>query len=153
MQTVALTLGRGISPGLTLPWRQRLAVHGVLSAGVLGLLLYPASLLVIATATISVMRGAWPSDPLIRILLMLNVANFLAVLLSAVVASLRGLIATRALHLIWHIPMLPLYWGLMSLAAWQALYQFYRRPSIWEKTTHGVARARGRRRRDPIGLL
>jgi glycosyltransferase XagB len=42
--------------------------------------------------------------------------------------------------------MLPAYWALMSLAAWQALFQFYTRPAEWEKTTHGVARDRSSRR-------
>jgi hypothetical protein len=28
----------------------------------------------------------------------------------------------------------------MSLAAWQAAFQLVRRPTMWEKTLHGVAR-------------
>jgi hypothetical protein len=35
----------------------------------------------------------------------------------------------------------------MSLAAWHALVQFFRNPSHWEKTTHGVARQRRARDR------
>jgi hypothetical protein len=35
----------------------------------------------------------------------------------------------------------------MSFAAWQALWQFLRHPSVWEKTAHGVARDR----RTPTG--
>jgi len=34
------------------------------------------------------------------------------------------------------------YWTLMSLAAWQALAQFLKEPSRWEKTRHGGARDR-----------
>ncbi len=142
MQTVALFLGRGISPGLKLPLRQQLAVHGVLTAGVLGLLLYPASLWIIAVALDDALEGSWPTGALPWALLSLNVGNLLAVLLAAIVSSLRGLASARALRLAWHIPLLPLYWALMSLAAWQALFQFFRTPSAWEKTTHGVARGR-----------
>ena len=142
IQTVALCLGRGISPGLKLPLRQQLAVHGILSAGVLGLLLYPASLWVIATALLAVLQGSWPESPMLQILFALNLANLFAVLVAAAVSAVRGLIAARALRLVWHIPLLPLYWALMSLAAWQALFQFFRKPSDWEKTTHGVARRR-----------
>jgi hypothetical protein len=40
------------------------------------------------------------------------------------------------------VPFLPVYWALMSLAAWQALFQLWRQPFSWEKTTHGVARDR-----------
>ena len=98
MQTVALLPRAGHlarSRGCRL--RQRLAVHGVLSAGVLGLLLYPASLLVIADGDpYRRSRGSWPSDPLIRSPARAECrAIFLRVLLAAVVASLRGLAATR----------------------------------------------------------
>jgi hypothetical protein len=142
MQTVALCLGPGISPGLRLPLRQQLALHGILSAGVLGLLLYPASLWVIGVAIDDAIEGSWPTNPLTWALLMLNVGNLVAVLLAAFVSAVRGLASTRALRLIWHIPLLPLYWAPMSLAAWQALYQYFRKPSDWEKTTHGVAHRR-----------
>lgn len=142
MQTVALCLGPGISPGLRLPLRQRLALHGVLTAGVLGLLLYPASLLVIAVAIDDAIEGSWPTSNLAWLLLVLNVGNLAAVLVAALVSAVRGLASVRALRLVWHIPLLPLYWAPMSLAAWQALYQYFRTPSAWEKTTHGLARSR-----------
>jgi len=142
IQTVALCLGPGISPGLRLPLRQQLALHGVLSAGVLGLLLYPASLWVIAVALDDAIEGSWPTSILTWTLLILNVGNLVAVLLAALVSALRGLASARSLHLIWHIPLLPLYWAPMSLAAWQALYQYFLKPSDWEKTTHGVAHVR-----------
>jgi glycosyltransferase XagB len=148
MQTVALCVGPGISPGLRLPLRQQLALHGVLSAGVLGLLLYPASLWVIAVAIDDAIEGSWPTNTLTWLLLTLNVGNLVAVLLAAVVSAARGLTSAGSLRLIWHIPLLPLYWAPMSLAAWQALYQYFREPSAWEKTTHGVARCR-RARRSP----
>jgi len=70
------------------------------------------------------------------------------VLLAAMVSALRGLFLVGSLSLVWRIPMLPIYWGLMSLAAWQALFQFFRSPSAWEKTAHGVAR----RRRTPVSF-
>ncbi len=138
MQTVALSLGRGISPGMRLPFRQRLAVHGVLTAGVLGLLLYPASLWFIVIAILAGINGGHPTGMLSWALLALNVGNLAAVLVSA----LRGIFAARVVHLAPHLLLLPLYWALMSLAAWQALFQFFRRPSAWEKTAHGVARDR-----------
>lgn len=33
----------------------------------------------------------------------------------------------------------PIYWMLMSLAAYRALWQLFTRPSFWEKTEHGLA--------------
>ena len=35
---------------------------------------------------------------------------------------------------------MPLYWGLMSIAAWMALLELCRRPYHWRKTAHGIAR-------------
>jgi cellulose synthase/poly-beta-1,6-N-acetylglucosamine synthase-like glycosyltransferase len=32
----------------------------------------------------------------------------------------------------------PLYWVMMSGAAFKAIWQLFRRPSLWEKTTHGM---------------
>jgi cellulose synthase/poly-beta-1,6-N-acetylglucosamine synthase-like glycosyltransferase len=147
MQTVALSLGDRIPRGLRLPLVRQLAVHGILSAGVLGLLLYPVSLITVTWAVIAVANGRWPLEPELWPLLALNFGNLVAVLAAAVISALRGLGAAGARHLAWHIPFLPLYWALMSFAAWQALFQFFRRPSEWEKTAHGVARDRRKRRR------
>jgi len=68
--------------------------------------------------------------------------------LAATVSGLRGVLAARAAHLVWHVFFLPVYWALMSLAACQALNQYFRQPSSWEKTAHGVARDR----RTPRGI-
>ena len=142
IQTVLLTLRRGIPDRLKLPLRSRLAVHGVLTAGVLGLLLYPASLFVIGAAIVAAFNGNWPATALTQMLLVLNLANLIAILVAALISALRGLAACRLWRRIPLIVLLPLYWALMSLAAWQALFQVFRRPSMWEKTTHGVSRAR-----------
>ena len=32
----------------------------------------------------------------------------------------------------------PLYWGLMSLAAWKGFIQLFTNPFYWEKTEHGL---------------
>jgi hypothetical protein len=32
----------------------------------------------------------------------------------------------------------PIYWIMMSFAAWKALYQLLVKPYYWEKTTHGL---------------
>jgi glycosyltransferase XagB len=34
----------------------------------------------------------------------------------------------------------PLYWLLLSLAAWRALFQLLSAPQHWEKTEHGLAK-------------
>lgn len=54
----------------------------------------------------------------------------------------------RRLSGAWRVlPMIPLYWLLLSLAAWRALAQLVRAPFHWEKTEHGLARSSRRRGR------
>ena len=43
--------------------RQRLAMHGVLTGGVLGLLFYPASFWIVAVAIEAALTGDWPDEP------------------------------------------------------------------------------------------
>jgi len=40
-------------------------------------------------------------------------------------------------HGLWrHMMWIPVYWALLSAAAWRALWQLYRCPHVWEKTPH-----------------
>ena len=139
MQTSLLCVSGRVPAALRLPRRQILAVHGIMTAGVLGLLFYPVSFAVLGATAISLGRGYYPSTPGSAILLALNFINLAAILVGAAISALRGLRGAGALRLAWLIPSLPIYWALMSFAAWQALFQLFRAPSMWEKTTHGVA--------------
>lgn len=38
------------------------------------------------------------------------------------------------------VPLLPLYYALVSVAAWRALWELTRAPFLWHKTEHGLAR-------------
>jgi hypothetical protein len=38
------------------------------------------------------------------------------------------------------VPLLPLYYGLVSLAAWRGLWELATAPFRWNKTSHGLAR-------------
>lgn len=40
------------------------------------------------------------------------------------------------------LPLLPLYYALVSVAAWMALYEYFNRRFVWNKTEHGLARQR-----------
>jgi glycosyltransferase XagB len=48
----------------------------------------------------------------------------------------RGLLAHA-----WVLLLTPLYWFLLSLAAWRALFQLLYAPQRWEKTEHGLAKS------------
>jgi hypothetical protein len=54
--------------------------------------------------------------------------------------SLVGLFRRRLLRCAWALALLPLYWVLLSFAAWRALFQLACDPYRWEKTEHGLAR-------------
>jgi cellulose synthase/poly-beta-1,6-N-acetylglucosamine synthase-like glycosyltransferase len=60
-------------------------------------------------------------------------------LISAALA-LIGLARRRLLDCAWALLLMPVYWLLLSLAAWRALFQLMRAPYRWEKTEHGLAR-------------
>ena len=55
-----------------------------------------------------------------------------AMALALLAARRRGLKS-----LLWHVPLMPLYWLLISAAAYRALWQFVTAPFKWEKTEHG----------------
>jgi hypothetical protein len=67
-----------------------------------------------------------------------------ATLLSGYVISaalgLIGLARRQLLGCAWVLLLMPVYWLLLSLAAWRALFQLLRDPYRWEKTEHGLAR-------------
>ena len=69
----------------------------------------------------------------------LHSTTFIAGYLASTLLALTGL-ARR--NLLKHAPVLvlmPMLWGLLSLAAWRGLIQLLRDPYRWEKTEHGLA--------------
>ena len=142
IQTILVCLGRDIPASLRLSIREQLVVHGIMTAGVVGLLLYPLSFLAFFATGWALAHGQVPSALGLKALLALNCGNVVLVLAAGALSAWRGLGLARARRLAWWIPALPLYWLLMSFAAWQALFQFLKEPARWEKTEHGVARDR-----------
>lgn len=55
------------------------------------------------------------------------------------VLAMIGLARRRLLRFGWALVLMPLYWLLLSLAAWRALFQLVVAPYRWEKTEHGRA--------------
>jgi hypothetical protein len=69
-------------------------------------------------------------------------ATLLAGYVSTIALDLIGLM--RRNHLVrhgWVLILTPVYWFLLSLAAWRALVQLAYDPQRWEKTEHGLARS------------
>jgi cellulose synthase/poly-beta-1,6-N-acetylglucosamine synthase-like glycosyltransferase len=58
--------------------------------------------------------------------------------------NVAGALRREYHHLVKFTLLTPIYWMLMSVAAWKALYQLIFRPSYWEKTQHGLYQGRVR---------
>jgi cellulose synthase/poly-beta-1,6-N-acetylglucosamine synthase-like glycosyltransferase len=54
--------------------------------------------------------------------------------------SLVGLARRRLLSSAWVLVLTPVYWIILSFAAWRAAIQLVIAPHLWEKTEHGLAR-------------
>jgi cellulose synthase/poly-beta-1,6-N-acetylglucosamine synthase-like glycosyltransferase len=67
-------------------------------------------------------------------------ATLLCGYISTIVLDLIGLKRRRLLGHAWVLALTPLYWFLLSFAAWRGLFQLFYAPQRWEKTAHGLAR-------------
>ena len=142
--SLAATGARAQAPpsGPLLSLAEALATHAMITGGVLGLMLYPLSVVGLYLAYGPWIDGRFPATDWDWALIAINSCNLAGMLFAAAVSSFRGVRKAGAGRLAWLIPFLPLYWGLISIAAWRAGWQFIRNPSKWEKTRHGVARDR-----------
>ena len=70
--------------------------------------------------------------------------NSLNLILGYIAPMLLGYSKSRKRYGYGFFPILamPLYWLMMTPAAWRALFQLFDKPFLWEKTTHGVSRER-----------
>jgi glycosyltransferase XagB len=63
----------------------------------------------------------------------LYVGNF-----AFVYINVSGALRREYYHLVKYALLTPLYWGLMSVAAWQAFRELIFKPHYWQKTQHGL---------------
>jgi hypothetical protein len=71
----------------------------------------------------------------------LHVLALIGGLAASGLCALIGLARRGLLSNAWVIPLMPLHWMLLSVAAVRALLQLWRDPYRWEKTEHGLARS------------
>jgi glycosyltransferase XagB len=114
-----------------------IAVQLFLACNVLAALVHPIfaaalgySLLAGAPLTAVTSFNSWP----------IFATTFLCGYASTIPLDLIGLKRRRLLGHGWVLVLTPLYWFLLSLAAWRALIQLICDPQRWEKTEHGLAR-------------
>jgi len=68
---------------------------------------------------------------------------FVGGLFSMILPALVGILRRGPRRLLILLPLLPLYYGLVSVGAWRGLGGLFRSPFAWNKTEHGLARRRG----------
>jgi glycosyltransferase XagB len=113
---------------------------------ILSSLLYPVAL-VLLTAQLAL---GWPfleGEPGGGgVMILLALFNLLAGLGVSLAHSALCAVTHRRWRLLLAVPLMPLYWLLISFAAYRALLQLARDPFIWEKTEHGASKRAERQR-------
>ena len=74
------------------------------------------------------------------VLVGLSIATLSSGYLGTAALGLAGLMGRRLTSISWVLLTQPIYWLLLSLAAWRALVQLLFDPFRWEKTEHGMGR-------------
>ncbi len=70
----------------------------------------------------------------------LHATTFISGYLISGFLGVSGLARRGMMHNAWALLLMPLYWLLLSIAAWRALFQLIFTPYTWEKTEHTHAR-------------
>jgi cellulose synthase/poly-beta-1,6-N-acetylglucosamine synthase-like glycosyltransferase len=106
----------------------------VVGGSVLAALVHPLFIAAFAWAL------ATEGPPSLDLLSGLYGAACVAGYVSSVVLGAVGLARRGLLSRAWVLLTIPIYWLLLSAAAWRALVKLVARPFEWEKTPHGLAR-------------
>jgi hypothetical protein len=68
------------------------------------------------------------------------IVTLVAGYLASIGIAVMGLWRRQLMKSAWVLLLIPVYWLMLSLAAWRAAFQLIRDPYRWEKTEHGLAR-------------
>jgi cellulose synthase/poly-beta-1,6-N-acetylglucosamine synthase-like glycosyltransferase len=112
------------------------AFQGHFAGVILAALIYPASYILIAYDATTGQFLSQPHSILDYHLLTITVFNLVAGFTGSFVLALFALKRRHLLALLPQIPLIPVYWFFISVAAYRALYQFLTAPHYWEKTEH-----------------
>jgi cellulose synthase/poly-beta-1,6-N-acetylglucosamine synthase-like glycosyltransferase len=128
-------------------WREArprgfLTLNIIVGGNVLTALAYPILVVELAAYLVTEGSGGAPGWLFSGSLAPLHVVTIAAGFLSTLIIGLMGLSRRGRLRLGWVLAATPFYWGLLSIAAWRALWQFWADPYRWEKTEHGVTQSR-----------
>lgn len=112
----------------------RFAINQIYTLGIIAsALLHPIMLVTLAVLVVKLL--AQPLTPSSLWLLMLDVVNILLAYLSFYLLGAKTMEPTERGGYAYLLA-IPIYWVLISLSAWRALWQLVRKPHLWEKTPH-----------------
>ena len=118
-------------------WRGLVSLYALLGAGVFASLAHPL-FLAIMTGMLLWHFGQAVAEPFgVLWMCIFSAVVFIVGYVGAICCAFSGLRRTRQEHLLPWLLLLPVYWLLISTAAWLALWDFIRRPHHWRKTAHG----------------
>ncbi|WP_158555083.1 glycosyltransferase family 2 protein [Fulvimarina endophytica] len=112
----------------------QLIFHGMVSSA----LLFPFAFLFLAMTMSMLRQTGWPSL-LSTDLLILDMLILAGGYGSFVALVWRGSAPSEWQGSLRFLPLVPLYWLLVSAASYRAVWQLFLRPHDWEKTPHGLA--------------
>ena len=116
--------------------------HVQLGGGLLSSLIYPFCLCFVAWKLASGQSLLPGSSLFDRLLVSLALFNLLVGYGLALIQAAACCIGRRRWGLLAQLPVMPVYWLLISFAAYRALIELGRQPFHWEKTEHGLTRRR-----------
>jgi hypothetical protein len=115
-----------------------ITINLIIGGSVLTALAYPTLIGELLVYVVSGLTGRW-SGFLAGARMPLHLTAIIAGYASAIVIGAVGLTRRRQSRHAWILLLAPVYWGLLSIAAWRALWQLLHDPYRWEKTAHGVS--------------
>jgi len=117
-------------------WKNAVAFHLFLTPTFISTLIYPLYLVSILF-NISFQPGLpYPWDPIFWGIITFN---FVGGFTTYALLAYKVLNDFGSSHLANHLVHLPVYWVLISIAGWRALYHLIVKPHSWKKTPHGLA--------------
>ncbi|MEZ5926145.1 MAG: glycosyltransferase [Hyphomicrobiaceae bacterium] len=114
----------------------------LLGGTLLSAIVHPASVGIVLWQAYAGELMSWPGTPLGNTVVTLSASNLVLGYAGAILLVLVSAIRRRAWRLLPSIALVPVYWLLISVAAYRALLQLLTAPHKWEKTEHGLSRRR-----------
>ena len=138
MQTYLVHLREPARLRRELGWRGFIGFHALLGGFILSMMFHPVCYVLVALEIwrggFLALTGGWLGGAALTGLALFNlIAGFSAAMALGVVATLKR----RRAGLVPDALLMPIYWLLISFAAYRALWQLMVDPHRWEKTEHG----------------